>query len=169
MPIIRTIINKCPPALAAKLSEPAARFQGLIQAVANTVDGFRLKKSSGKSLDHEVIFDSMQHLDDKLMLAEATDILVAGSDTTAFTLSVAFQEIMEKPVIFEQLRKELRDAGIVTEQDFDLVKLEQLPYLVCTSIRLRYAANIVRPLVSRKHYALLCQRLDDFHESYRLV
>jgi cytochrome P450 len=168
MPIIRTIINKCPPALAAKLSEPAARFQGLIRAVANTVANFRLTKSSGKSLDHEVIFDSMQHLDDKLVMAEATDILVAGSDTTAFTLTVAFQEMMENPMIFEQLKKELKDAEMVTEQDFDLVKLEQLPYLVCTSMELRYAANIVRLLVSRKHYVMLCQRLDDFHESYRL-
>jgi cytochrome P450 len=79
----------------------------------------------------------MQYLDDDLVLAEATDILVAGSDTTASTLAVAIYEMMENPTILEHLRKELKDAGFVTKQDFELVKLEQLPYLVCTPIELR--------------------------------
>jgi hypothetical protein len=136
-PLIRTIINKCPPTVAAKLSQPAAKFQGLIRAVADTVANFRRLKSSGKNLDREIVFDSMQYLDDGLVLAEATDILVAGSDTTASTLAVAIYEMMENPTILEHLRKELKDAGFVTKQDFELVKLEQLPYLVCTPIELR--------------------------------
>jgi cytochrome P450 len=140
-PLLRTIINKFPPALAAKLSRTAAVFQGLILAVANTVANFRHLKNSGKNLGREVVFDSMQHLDDTKMLAEATDILIAGSDTTAFTLAICIQEMMENPTIFEQLRKELKDAGIATEHDFELVRLEQIPYLVRITVKLRYVAN----------------------------
>lgn len=129
-PFIRIIVNKCPPAVAAKLSEPAAKFQGLIRAVAATVANFRCLKSSGKCLNREIVFDAMQHLDDKLVQAEATDILIAGSDTTATTLAFAVQAIIENPEIFKNLRNEMKDAGFTAEHDFDLLRLEQLPYLV---------------------------------------
>ncbi|KAF1936129.1 cytochrome P450 [Clathrospora elynae] len=86
------------------LIKSAARYQGLLRAVADTVANFRRLKGSGKSLDHDVVFDSMSHLDDKVLLAEATDILVAGS------------------------------------QDYELVKLEQLPFLTaCINEAMRYA------------------------------
>jgi cytochrome P450 len=129
-PIIRVIVNHAPPTVAAMLSQPAARFQDLIRTVADTVAKFRRMKSSGKSLDHDVVFDSMSHLDDKVLLVEASDILVAGSDTTATTLSVAIQKITECPGILRRLKNEMKEAGIATEQDYKLVKLEQLPYLV---------------------------------------
>ena len=69
----------------------------------------------------------MQHLDDELVQAEASDILIAGSDTTATTLAVAVQAIIENPTIFTNLRNEMKDAGITAEHDFDLLRL---PYLV---------------------------------------
>lgn len=129
-PIIRTIVNKAPSAVATKLSQSAARYQGLLRAVAHTVASFRRLKASGKSFGHDVVFDSMSHLDDTMLLAEATDILVAGSDTTATTLSVAIQEIIRIPAIWKQLKAELREAGIIAEQDYELTRLEQLPFLV---------------------------------------
>ncbi|KAB2102850.1 hypothetical protein AG0111_0g8982 [Alternaria gaisen] len=142
-PFIRIIVNKCPPAVAAKLSEPAAKFQGLLRAVAATVANFRRLKSSGKRLDREIVFDAMQHLDDKLVQAEASDILIAGSDTTATTLAVAVQAIIENPTIFKKLRNEMKDAGITAEHDFDLLRLEQLPYLTaCVKEALRCAMAV---------------------------
>ncbi|RYN35993.1 hypothetical protein AA0118_g927 [Alternaria tenuissima] len=142
-PFIRIIVNKCPPAVAAKLSEPAAKFQGLIRAVAATVANFRRLKSSGKCLNREIVFDAMQHLDDELVQAEASDILIAGSDTTATTLAVAVQAIIENPTIFTNLRNEMKDAGITAEHDFDLLRLEQLPYLTaCVKEALRCAMAV---------------------------
>ncbi|CAN9098161.1 unnamed protein product [Alternaria alternata] len=142
-PFIRTIVNKCPPAVAARLSEPAAKFQGLIRAVAATVANFRRLKSSGKCLNREIVFDAMQHLDDELVQAEASDILIAGSDTTATTLAVAVQAIIENPTIFTNLKNEMKDAGITAEHDFDLLRLEQLPYLTaCVKEALRCAMAV---------------------------
>lgn len=130
-PILRVIVNNAPPAIAVKLSRSAARYQVLLGAVADTVANFRQLKSSGKSLDHDVVFDSMSHLEDKVLLAEATDILVAGSDTTATTLAIAIQEMIKSPTILKRLKDELGEAEIATEQDYKLVKLEKVPYLVC--------------------------------------
>ena len=146
-PILRTIAFRCPPSVTARLSTSAAKFQGLLRKVAKTVVNFRTLKASGKSLDHEIVFDAMQHLDDATVESEAANIFIAGSDTTAFTLSTAVQHMMKDPAIFTRLRKELRESGIAATQDFTLVKLEQLPYLVCTLMRLQYEANPPRLLV----------------------
>lgn len=140
-PVIRVIVNNAPPILAARLSPSAARYQGLISAVTKTVTKFRQSGISGKNSEQEVLFDSMSHLDDKVMLAEALDILVAGSDTTATTLSVAIEEMVKKPSIFKRLKTELVEAGIVTEQDYTLTKLEPLPYLV--GIPIDYLAPLI--------------------------
>ncbi|KAI4958932.1 hypothetical protein J4E86_002652 [Alternaria arbusti] len=142
-PPLRTIAFKCPPSIAAKLSTSAAKFQALITATADTVANFRRLKTSGKTFDHELVFDSLEHLDDDLVLSEAIDTLVAGSDTTAFTLATAVQQMSEDPAIFAKLRKELRDSGIMANQDLSLLKLEQLPYLTaCIKEALRYAMPV---------------------------
>ena len=131
-PILRVIINKTPPAIAVKLSRSAASFQDLLRTVQKTVARFRRFKRSGKSVSHDVAFDAMSHLDDGFLMAEAVDILVAGSDTTATTLAVAVHESIKRPGIWKRLREELEEAGLCDEEKFDLVKLEHLPYLVRT-------------------------------------
>ncbi|OAL43320.1 cytochrome P450 [Pyrenochaeta sp. DS3sAY3a] len=142
-PILRIIVNNTPPVVAAKLSRSAAGYQGLVRAVADTIASFRRFKSSGKSLDHEVVFDSMSHLEDKVLNGEATDILVAGSDTTATTLAISIQEMIKSPNILKRLKDELKEAEIATEQDCKLVKLEQLPYLTaCVKEAMRYAMAV---------------------------
>ncbi|KAI4703786.1 hypothetical protein J4E89_009755 [Alternaria sp. Ai002NY15] len=142
-PILRTIAFNCPPSVTARLSTSAAKFQGLLRKVAKTVVNFRTLKASGKSLDHEIVFDAMQHLDDATVESEAANILIAGSDTTAFTLSTAVQHMLKDPTIFVQLREELRESGVAATQDFTLVKLEQLPYLTaCVKESLRYAMPV---------------------------
>ncbi|OBR07631.1 Cytochrome p450 [Colletotrichum higginsianum IMI 349063] len=141
--ILRVIISSVPSAVAGKLSRSAARLQGLLLAVADTVTKFRRLKSSGKSFDHVVVFDKLSDLDDVRLQGEAADILVAGSDTTATTLAVAIEQIIERPAVYTRLRKELRDAGFLRERDYELQKLEQLPYLSsCVKEALRYAMAV---------------------------
>ena len=169
VPYLGLMVEKCPAIIAAKLSKLVTKFQAFFGSIAQAVVKFRRMKSSGKILDHAVIFDNMQHLDDRLLLAEATDMLVAGADTTATALAMAMEEMIENRAIFEQLKKELKDAGIAKESDFQLVRLEQLPYMVCASMNLRYPTDIIRLLLSKKWCAGLCQCLVDFHESSRLA
>lgn len=87
-----------------------------------------------KSFDHAVIFDQMEGLKDRDLLAEATEVLIAGSDTTATTISVAVEEMIKKPAVWDKLKEEVKGAGLVTEQDYEIRKLEQLPFLVCTQV-----------------------------------
>ncbi|KAF2851805.1 cytochrome P450 [Plenodomus tracheiphilus IPT5] len=143
IPIFRTIIQICPPAISARLSRTARHVQRLLGAANNTVVRFRSNQASGKKSNHEVMFEEMTGLTDAEMQAEAMDVLVAGSDTTATTLATALEEMSRTPSIFEKLKQELSEAGIKTEEDYDLVKLEQLPYLsAVVKESLRYALAV---------------------------
>jgi hypothetical protein len=126
-------------------------------------------KSFGKSLDHDIVFGPMSQLDDKVLLVEASDILVAGSDTTATTLAIAIQKFAEYPGILSKLKSEMKEAGIVTELDYKLVELEKPPYLVCLLDICCAQLNSIRLRVSRKLCGMLWQSRDDFHGLYLMV
>lgn len=130
-PTVRFIAKTLPPALAARVSPAAERSQNLLEAAGRTLAQFKSKQASGKTLEHEVVFDRLTGLSDSVLQEEAVGILVAGSDTTATTLSVALEQITRNPAIYRKLKQELSSAGLVTEGDYDLLGLEQLPYLVC--------------------------------------
>jgi cytochrome P450 len=131
-PILRFIAINAPLPLAAKLSTAAAKHRVLHNAIQASIDKFRSLQRAGKSFDHVVIFDQMEGLKDRDLLAEATEVLIAGSDTTATTLSVAIEEMIKKPTVWEKLKEEVKGAGLVTEQDYETRKIEQLPFLVRT-------------------------------------
>lgn len=94
------------------------------------VKKFQDLKSVGKTFDHAVVFDDLAYLDTASLIAEATDILVAGSDTTATTLAVALYQLAHGPEAYAALKQEIRHAGLRTPEDHDLTHLDQLPYLV---------------------------------------
>jgi cytochrome P450 len=129
-PTLRVIAVNAPLALASKLSTAAAKTRVLLDAVQATIDKFRSLQRMGKGFDHVVIFDQMEGLKDGDLLAEATEVLIAGSDTTATTISVAIEEMIKKPAVWEKLKEEVKRVGLVTEQDYEVRKLEQLPFLV---------------------------------------
>ena len=91
---------------------------------------FRKVKDAGKDLEHDVIFDGLSSLDDKLMLSEAITVLIAGSDTTATTLAVGIYQLACNPEAYKALKSEIQRANLKTVQDYDLKSIEQLPYLV---------------------------------------
>jgi cytochrome P450 len=132
LPVIRLMTNILPPAIAARLNKPVAHLQDVLKAVKNTVEDFKSLQASDKKPEHEIVFERMTGLDNVQMHAEAMDILIAGSDTTATTLATAIEELARDPKIFNKLKEELKQAGIKKE-DYDLTRLEQLPYLVCRS------------------------------------
>jgi cytochrome P450 len=94
------------------------------------VKKFQELKSVGKTFDHPVVFDHLSQLDSTSLVAEATDILVAGSDTTATTLAVALHQLAYLPEVYTALKNELQRADLKTSDDYDLTRIEQFPYLV---------------------------------------
>lgn len=69
-------------------------------------------------------------LNDALMIAEAFNVIVAGSDTTAATLGVLMYKILVDTEISRKLVAELDTALPDKKTNFDLSKLERLDYLV---------------------------------------
>lgn len=131
IPVVRALANSAPPSIAAALSPAAAHLQGLLAASKSTIVQFKKHQASGKMQEHEVVFDKLTGFTDTELQFEAAEILIAGSDTTAITLSSALEQIARHPVIYAKLKQELSTAGLGTGDAYDLLRLEQLPYLVC--------------------------------------
>lgn len=61
------------------------------------------------------------------------DILIAGADTTAATLTAGLIHILSSPDIHGKLAQALSEANLNCdlESSFRLLELEKIPYLVC--------------------------------------
>jgi cytochrome P450 len=64
------------------------------------------------------------------LLQEAEQFIIAGTETTGYALSTTTFYILQDADIQERLRQELMDAGIVLDDDLDIMALQNLPYLV---------------------------------------
>lgn len=67
----------------------------------------------------------MPHLVDDMF-----NFLVAGSDTTAYTISCAIYHVLASPGILRKLRQELDEVAPLTGDTWDHRKIQALPYLV---------------------------------------
>lgn len=94
--------------------------------------------------DIPVIFDELKHLNnDEWIIAEAMDVLVAGSDTTTFTLVVGVYHICKNPAIKKKLREALEAAIPDAGQVPNLQLLESIEYLTaCVNESLRHAMPV---------------------------
>lgn len=81
-------------------------------------------------MDHPVIFDSLEHLSDDRKASVASELLVAGSDTSGTTLTYALYHICSNPNINKRLIEELKKVMPTIDTTPVLLDLEQLPYLV---------------------------------------
>lgn len=79
---------------------------------------------------HPVVFDYMKSVPEGLQPAEAMDVLVAGSDTTAYTLATGLFHILRMPEVKERLEREVREAVPDKEGLLPFVQLEKIEYLV---------------------------------------
>ncbi|KAH7205127.1 cytochrome P450 [Fusarium redolens] len=137
-PSLRRVLNMIPPSLMT-----ASPFTRLFQSIEDTVTIFREMKASGNSCGHDIMFDLLSGLGDRELVAEAGDILVAGSDTTATTLAVAIYQLISHPEAYDALKTEIRPAMLKTAEDYDLKSIEQLPYLTaCVKESLRIASAV---------------------------
>ncbi|KAG5796274.1 hypothetical protein H9Q69_004700 [Fusarium xylarioides] len=79
---------------------------------------------------YPIIFDCLKHLPDRTKKAQAVDILAAGSDTTALTLTYGIFHILSNPAVKQRLVDELDAALPDAGTNPSLSELEKLPYLL---------------------------------------
>ena len=82
----------------------------------------------GNTTSHPVVFDNLSSVPYDLKVTEALDVLIAGADTTASTLTAGILHILSNPDIHDKLRQALND----TEDSLgaQLLELEKIDYLV---------------------------------------
>jgi cytochrome P450 len=104
------------------------------------IDDVKNKHARGEKVASEnvlTIFDDI--LDSKLpghelaterLWKEAQVIVIAGTETTAWTLSVITYYLLENPAIMQRLRKILEEAIPDPSVPLGIRELEQIPFLV---------------------------------------
>ncbi|KAF4334973.1 trichodiene oxygenase cytochrome P450 [Fusarium beomiforme] len=125
-PTFRLIATSIPTSIAKAVSKETRLMLSLYDACFAAA--IKYKHSPPKS-EHAIIFSSLSDLHEQDMGAEAVDILIAGSDTTAYTLAVAIFQIAQSTRIKRKLVEAL-DIGVANVDKLpSLVELEQIEYL----------------------------------------
>lgn len=88
-------------------------------------------QQSSERSSHPVIFDSLQSITDDAKVSEAMDILIAGADTTASTLTTGFYHILSNEKVKERLIRAIDEAMPEPGSSISLQSLEKVDYLVC--------------------------------------
>lgn len=108
--------------------DPAAGEMARLLKFAH--DSFYAYAKRTTTAAHPVVFDYMKSVPEALQPAEAMDVLVAGSDTTAYTLATGLFHILRMPEVKERLAREVREAVGDKEGLVPFVQLEKIDYLV---------------------------------------
>ncbi|CAG7954027.1 unnamed protein product [Penicillium olsonii] len=143
-PLFRKAINQVPATMFKALSQKARGWHDLVGTVQSAKERYQSSQSCGLgSTGRPAIFDSLKGLPSEAISAEALDIIIAGSDTTAMTLGVALYQILADFEISRRLIAELDEAIPDKDTNTDLIILEQLPYLTaCVKEALRHAMPV---------------------------
>lgn len=80
--------------------------------------------------DHPVVFDKLSAVKGEEKVAEAMDILIAGADTTASTLTTALLYILSNDRIESRLVEEIDSVTPQEDGRLSLQSLEKLEFLV---------------------------------------
>ncbi|KAH8428282.1 cytochrome P450 [Aspergillus melleus] len=100
---------------------------------------------NGNTTSHPVVFDNLSSVPYDLKVTEAVDILIAGADTTASTLTAGLMNILSNPGIHSKLVNAVRGADIDVDghSDYQLLELEKVAYLsACVKESLRIAMPV---------------------------
>jgi cytochrome P450 len=140
-PVARKVGMAIPKPIAAALSKELRLLFQFGDLAAQSLDAW--KKADEKPA-HPVIFDGLTSVDDEQAIAEAVDILAAGSDTTAFSLSVGMWNIAHNAAIKQKLVEALKRA--IPDINTGLpstATLESIPYLqACIKESIRVAQAV---------------------------
>ncbi|OQE07963.1 hypothetical protein PENVUL_c011G00084 [Penicillium vulpinum] len=138
--LLRKLVMEVLPVGISKLLNP--KLANIINLQKYAGDCIRNWRKSSESSSHPVIFDSLHSISDYAKVSEAMDILIAGADTTASTLTTGFYHILSNPKLKERLvravDKAIPEPGSLTSLQ-SLQKVEYLTACVKESIRVGVA------------------------------
>ncbi|KAL4783773.1 cytochrome P450 [Aspergillus varians] len=136
IPLWRWIVVNIPEGISRQLMPGYFQLRG--KATASITELIADKKA-GKdvSLDDTVLDLLLQPHPKKGHVIPTVDALVdegcafilGGSDTTGYTMEAATYAILADPAVFSRLREELDGAAPYIRDEFDLLRVEQLPFL----------------------------------------
>lgn len=141
-PVLRQVGTFLPRAVAETMSRPLKNIFALADEAQASLDAY---KSTVPKDNKPVLFDGLKDLSDDLATAEAIDILVAGSDTTAFTLVCGVRHICSNPKVKMKLAAALKEKFPDSQPDSypGMLNLESVPYLTaCVKESLRLAMAV---------------------------
>lgn len=116
-----------------------------------------VEKPDGRGIDlltkfNQAAYDHPEFMTDAQVLASCTSMILAGSETTAISLSAVFYYLMKHPRVYEKLMKELDEAaanGTIedrTNHKVSWAESQKLPYLdavIQESFRVHPAAGLI--------------------------
>ncbi|KAF9886558.1 hypothetical protein FE257_011330 [Aspergillus nanangensis] len=129
-----------PRALTHMVHPQDANFLDVISLARKCVTQYETEKNS---TSHPVIFDHLQSLSPNEKISEAVDLLFAGSDTTATSLTTGIMYILLDPDVHRKVVDALNDVDPDEHGYFPLQRLEKVNYLVaCVKESIRMAVGV---------------------------
>jgi len=125
-------------------------------------------KTSHPTLFHELLQGNVPASEKSVnrLVQEAQIIVSAGTETTAWCLSVITFHLLSNPAVLDRLRKELEAAIPDPDIIVPVEKLEQLPYLTACiqeGLRLSYGLRTRLPRVSPVDIMVFSDGKKDWH------
>ncbi|KAL2205691.1 cytochrome P450 [Sarocladium strictum] len=133
---MQKLVAKCIPlSVAANFDSVLSELQNMVGMIFASYDQY--SRGDGKSM-YPVMFDVLKSLPIDQQKAEAINTFIAGSDTTALTLTTALFHILQLPEVEKTLVDCLDEEFQKAETIPSLLQLEQLKYLrACVNEALR--------------------------------
>ncbi|KAJ5209486.1 cytochrome P450 [Penicillium cf. viridicatum] len=142
-PIISRIKFALPRPLLLALDKKLGKLLQIGEWAQGCVNCYNAQTKGGEGMEHAVIFDGLNDTSDARKASMASELLVAGSDTSGTTLTYALYHINSNPGVKDRLTQELNEVMPSIDTVPILVKLEQLPYLnACVKESLRLACPV---------------------------
>ncbi|KAJ5660929.1 cytochrome P450 [Penicillium longicatenatum] len=124
--VLRQIV-KILPTGAVKILNP--KLRSILDLQEFTASCMRYWQTSSETSPYPVIFDSLKSISNDAKVSEAMDILIAGADTTASTLTTGFIHILSNDKIKRRLVQAIDEAMPETGTLISLQALEKVEYL----------------------------------------
>lgn len=152
-PMLIALMNRLPKWLVTKINPEAAiyvQFQEDIrrqirEVQANIAEG-KTQSTSTKTIFHELLTGTLPPQEKRIerLWQEGQIVVGAGTETTAWTLSVILFYLLDNPNVMARLQTELKHAIPDPSERVSWNRLEQLPYLgsvISEGLRLSYGVS----------------------------
>lgn len=160
--------------LALAIAPGVSMYTGFILDCEKAIRGIKngscdlSTKTSHPTLFHELLQGDVPASEKSVnrLVQEAQIVVSAGTETTAWCLSVITFHLLSNPAILERPRKELKEVIPDPDKPVTVEKIEQLPYLTACiqeGLRLSYGLSTRLPRVSPVDVMVFNDGKKDWH------